>query len=275
MTSRRPRTIATEAARTVGAAQGVRPARRASLRRIVLLSGVLLACAGAGGAAMAAQVAGVVVNLSGPLMDRKADGTVKVLGVKSEIESGDTLVTEKNTYARIRFIDNGEITLRPDTAFKVEDFAYESDKPEADSASFSLIKGGLRSITGLLGKRNKEKFQLKTPTATIGIRGTTFIVQLVEPPLNGMSIPLPSQPAPQPPGLYVTVTDGAIMVTNPGGAQGFQAGQFGFVSGATQAPVIVPGNPAIKFAPPPAFNAPTGPAGADAQKTPAVECTVR
>ena len=47
--------------------------------------------------ALAAPVAGTVIQLSGPLMARKADGTAKILSIKSEVENGDTLVTEKNT----------------------------------------------------------------------------------------------------------------------------------------------------------------------------------
>jgi hypothetical protein len=164
--------------------------------------------------AWAGQVAGTVVHLSGPLMARKADGTVKVLALKSEVESGDTLVSEKNTYAQIKFIDNSEVTLRPGTTFKIENFAYEAGKPEADSAAFSLVKGGLRSITGLLGKRNKEKFSLKTPTATIGIRGTTFIAQYVPPPPAGLRIldgpsPLPGGDSAQPGGGQLKVPRGA------------------------------------------------------------------
>jgi|GEM_PF-188566 len=144
--------------------------------------------------AWAAQVAGTIVNLSGPLMARKADGSIRVLGLKSEVEQGDTLVSEKNTYARIRFIDNGEMTLPPGTTFKIEAFSYDAAHPEADSARFSLIKGGLRSITGLLGKRNHDKFELKTPAATIGIRGTTFVATLVTAEDSGESAP--DQPAP-------------------------------------------------------------------------------
>jgi len=139
---------------------------------------VLFSLAGAG---WAAQVVGTIVQLSGPLMAKKASGTVRILAMKSEVESGDTLVTEKNTYAMVKFIDNSEITLKPSTTFKVENFSYEAGKPENDVASFSLLKGGLREVTGLLGKRNKEKFAMKTPSATIGIRGTTFIAELVEP----------------------------------------------------------------------------------------------
>jgi hypothetical protein len=237
----------------------------------MLTATFVLAGMGAGASAWAGQVAGVVVNLSGPLLDRKLDGTTRVLGVKSEIESGDTLVTEKNTYAQIRFIDNGDITLRPGTTFKVEDFAYESGKPEADSASFSLIKGGLRSITGLLGKRNKEKFLLKTPTATIGIRGTTFIAQYVEEPAAGApaaGAPAGMRgPAALAPGLHVTVTDGAIVVRNGGGMQGIVAGQFGFVPGINLPPVLVPPNPGVQFTPPPTFG--NGPATITPGATPA------
>jgi hypothetical protein len=251
---------------------------RALLSAALLLTGLL-----AGPLARAGQVAGTIVHLSGPLLDRKADGTVKVLALKSEVESGDTLVAEKNTYAQIRFIDNGEITLTPGTTFHIENFAYEAGKPEADSAAFSLVKGGLRSITGLLGKRNKEKFSLKTPNATIGIRGTTFIAQYVPP--AGPDAPAPAGAPSAPalaPGLHLQVTDGAIVVTNNGGSQGFQAGQFGYVPSVNQPPIIVPPNPGTHFAPPPSFGSngsgpASGPlAGGGGGKDPSVvDCVVR
>ncbi len=272
-----------------------------------------------GNAAWAAQVAGRVERLSGPLMAKKLDGSVKVLGLKSEIESGDTLVSEKNTYAQIRFIDNSEITLRPGTTFKVENFAYDEGKPDGDQASFQLVKGGLRSITGLMGKRNKEKFSLKTPNATIGIRGTTFVVQYVGPApagadlgemLRGGSLdggaspaaqtktprgpdgPLPPGGAQQklpatppaapglPPGLHLSVSDGAIVVSNAGGSLNFAAGQFGYVPNMAQPPVIVPQNPGLQFTPPPAFNpgpgaGPNGGAGAPPAPSNSVDCVVR
>ncbi|CAH0232808.1 hypothetical protein SRABI118_02513 [Massilia sp. Bi118] len=265
----------------------------------------------AGDSAWAAQVVGVVAHLSGPLLDRKADGSVKVLGPKSEIENGDTLVSEKNTYAQIRFVDNSEITLKPGTTFRVENFNYDAGKPEADSASFDLVKGGLRSITGLLGKRNKEKFSLKTPSATIGIRGTTFIAQYVPPPppaperdamrinpnpspltevgVGAGKLPAPTPDAAQqkapvgapalPPGLHVSVTEGAIVVTNNGGSLGFQAGQFGYVPGVNQAPVIVPPNTGLQFTPPPSFNGgASGPQASNSGSSPdkgGVDCIVR
>jgi hypothetical protein len=278
-----------------------------------------------GAAAWAAQVAGTVVQLSGPLVAKKADGRIKVLGLKSEVEQGDTLVSEKNTFALIRFIDNSEITLRPATTFTIENFSFDADKPEGDNAAFSLVKGGLRSVTGALGHRNKSKFAMKTPTATIGIRGTTFIAQYVPPPpivtntsslgaqlglsqldkpagkvpgdagdmrlpppgTGGPATKVPAGPplAPPPgpvgppvlaPGLHLTVTDGAIIVTNNGGSLGFQAGQFGYVPNVNQAPVIVPPNPGLHFVPPPSFNISTGPtASTNPSAAKQIDCIVR
>ncbi|MEN9868320.1 MAG: hypothetical protein RL748_3910 [Pseudomonadota bacterium] len=131
--------------------------------------------------AQAAQVVGTVVNISGPLLAKRIDGSVRVLSLRSEVEQGETLISEKNTYARVKFIDNSEITLRPNTQMVINNFSYDEARPEQDNAFFSLIKGGLRSITGALGKRNRERVGINTPTATIGIRGTTFIVQYVAP----------------------------------------------------------------------------------------------
>jgi hypothetical protein len=251
-------------------------------RRIAIKALAAVLLGGAGALAWAAQVAGTIVNLSGPLMVKKADGSMKVLGLKSEVAQGDTLVSEKNTYARIRFIDNSEIILQPGTTFKIEAFAYESAKPDADSASFSLLQGGLRSLTGLLGKRNKEKFELKTPSATIGIRGTTFVARYVAPAqapaLGSASLPV-LLTSPLPTGLYVSVIDGAVALTNQAGSQNFFAGQIGYTASVSVAPVMLPANPALKFTLPPGFSAATPPSGSQSMAAPgrvqAVDCEVR
>jgi FecR protein len=251
------------------------PKRCTAIKR-VLSALVLLALCGLAGPGWAAQVAGTIVQLSGPLMAKKADGSARFLSLRSEVESGDTLVTERATYAMVKFIDNSEITLKPSTTFKVEQFAFDADKPDGDQAAFSLVKGGLRSITGMLGKRNKEKFSMKTSGATIGIRGTTFVAEMVAPVAPGAAPPLPTAASTRAPGLYVQVLDGMIFLNNAGGTQNFAAGQFGYVPSVTVPPVIVPQNPGMQFTPPPVFSSSTGPA---ASATPAksnnVDCEVR
>lgn len=241
-----------------------------------LLLTLLLGCARL---AWAAPVAGVVVQLSGPLLAKKANGAVKILALKSEVENGDTLVTEKNTYAMVKFIDSSEITLRPGSTMTIENFSFAGDRPEGDAAKFNLVKGGLRSVTGLLGKRSKEKFELKTPAATIGIRGTTFVVEYVPQPPGG---PSGTPPAAGPsgarqPGLYVQVLDGMIFIANGAGSASFNAGQFGYVPSLAQPPSQLPSNPGMQFTPPPVFDRSTGPAGSGAgsAQSQGVDCEVR
>ena len=115
-----------------------------------------------------------VTHLSGTLTVKRSDGSTRFLSVKSNISEGDTVVTAQGTYARMKFADGAETVLRPDSQMKVDAYKYEDKKPEGDNVLLSLIKGGMRSVTGLLGKRNRDKVQIATPTATIGIRGTHF-----------------------------------------------------------------------------------------------------
>ncbi len=202
--------------------------------------------------AYAAPAAGVITNLSGPLMVKKADGSVRVLALKSVVEAGDTLVSEKNTYAQVTFTDNAQLTLRPDSTVRVDAFAYDVGKPEADDAKFTLLKGGVRWTSGIMGKRNSEKFAMTTPAATIAVRGTTFIAQYAIPPAGAMS----GTTAPGgslPPGLHLHVQVGAILVNNNGGVHQFTAGQFGYTRNVGMSPVLVPNNPGLKFTPPPVF----------------------
>ena len=161
--------------------------------------------------------------------------------VKSEVEQGDTLVSEKNTYAQIRFIDNSEITLKPNTTFKVDAFATSRTSLPPTAPALRLVKGGLRSMTGLLGKRNRERFQLKTPSATIGIRGTTFMAQYVA---AGDGARPRHAAAARPASCRHRWRDRGDAIR--AAAQNFAAGQFGFVPSRAPPPVLVPKQPGLQ-----------------------------
>ncbi len=140
-----------------------------------------------------------------------------------------------------------------------------------------MVHGGVRSQSGLLGKRNREKFALKTPVATIGIHGTYFIAEYV-PTLS----PAPVSPGAQAgapslaPGLYVNVLNGQIAVKNNGGSLDLTSGQFGFTPSFTSPPLTLPTNPGIPFSAPPSFTSfqASPVVGATANQG-AVECVVR
>ena len=183
-----------------------------------------------------ATPAGEVTHVSGALLLRKADGSTKILALQWKVESGDLLATAGDTYARVKFTDGGEVTLRPNTQLRIEAFNFEQDQPGKDSAIFSLLKGGLRTITGLLGKRKPAAYEMRTSTATIGIRGTNYGVLLWQADClirnNDGQVPQD--------GLHVDVAEGIISVTNQGGQVLFSAGQFGYVQSITTAPTNVP-----------------------------------
>lgn len=187
--------------------------------------------------ALAATVVGKVTHLNGPLLVKKADGSVRTLGVNSVVETGDTLVTEKKTYARIKFTDNGEVTLRPKTQFKIDQYIYDMAKPQEDKAFFSMVKGGVRAMTGQISKRVRgDNYKLSTPSAVIGVRGTIYEARITEGVQGGSGIQS---------GLYLFVPEGSISVTNNAGVQNVGAGQYAYVRDMQTKPVILPANPGI------------------------------
>lgn len=185
----------------------------------------------------AADAVGRVTHLSGTLIAKRADGSTKLFSTKSEVQEGDTLSTEQETYARIKFADGGEVVLRPGSQMKVAAYAFDEAKPQSDNIVLNMLKGGLRAVTGLVGKRNRDAVNLSTTTATIGIRGTHFGALMCQNDCGG--VPTVTGKPPEN-GLHLDVADGAIVVKNAAGQQVISSGQFGFVQNANTAPAIVP-----------------------------------
>jgi len=127
----------------------------------------------------AAEVSGKIGYTSGALIAQRSDGTIKVMAPKAEVFEGDVLVTAKDSYAQVLMNDGTRMTLRPNSNLKIETYKFRQDAPQADSAVFRLVKGGFRTVTGLIGKRgNPDAYKLRAATATLGIRGTDFTSRL-------------------------------------------------------------------------------------------------
>ncbi|GAB4419486.1 MAG: hypothetical protein OHK0054_10430 [Sideroxydans sp.] len=122
---------------------------------------------------------GKIGYMSGTLVAQKADGTIKVLAPKSEVQEGDTLVTGQGSYAQVLMNDGSKMTLRPNSNLKIVSFKFNKDDPKQDNMALRLLKGGFRTVTGLIGKRgNPDAYSLRAAGATIGIRGTDFTSRL-------------------------------------------------------------------------------------------------
>jgi hypothetical protein len=195
---------------------------------------LLALCAGT---AFGQNVAGTVTHLSGTLSVTRA-GVQKLLAVNSAVQEGDLLTTERETYARVKFSDESEIVLRPSSQLQVARYQFDATRPDGDNMVLSMLRGGLRAVTGLIGKRNRDRVGVTTPTATVGIRGTHFGLLYCQGGNCG-GVPGPGGRALEN-GLHVDIANGAIVVTNSAGSVQINAGQFGFVANPGTLPRIVP-----------------------------------
>ena len=203
------------------------------------------------GAVAATNEIGVVMNVEGSLTAKGIDGSLRPLVTKDKVLAGDTLFTGKESYARIKFSDGGQISLRPKTQFKIEKYNFDEQQPGKDAAEFNLVKGAMRSISGLVGKRgDPDSYSVKTREATAGIRGTKFGVRFCQGDCE--DVPLPADGKPIADGSHFDVLDGIIIVKNMSGSQLLlNAGQFGYVSNGDAPPVIVPADHAVRVEMPP------------------------
>ena len=197
------------------------------------------------GNAAAAQAVGTVVQLTGTLSAQRADGT-RILSMKSEVQRGDTLSTQRDTYAQIRFTDGSSATLRPNTTLRIDEYQFNQAAPQSDNLVMRLLKGGLRSVTGLIGKRgNQDAYKIQTSTATIGIRGSSGDTLDCMTGCEGVT----GKSGALAPGVYhVTHTDLYIMVTEAGSIL-IGAGQFGFANDPKKPPVLLSGDPGLGLNP--------------------------
>jgi hypothetical protein len=97
----------------------------------------------------------------------------------------------------------------------------------------SLVRGGFRSITGLIGKTNPDAYQIRTTTATVGIRGTDHEPMVIPEGVPGMA-------ALGAPGFYDKVNDGETFIRNRNGMLTLKRGDVGFAPAiADRAPAIL------------------------------------
>lgn len=210
--------------------------------------------------------AGRVSYLSGTMYVQTADNKTRILGRDSSIYSGDLITTEKTTVARIEFGDGSSLALKPRSQVKIDGYAFDEAKPEKDSLLYSLVKGGLRAVTGLIGKRNREGYRASTVTATIGIRGTRFGMLLCDEntkddPACLKALEEAKDGKPGEPALVFDVEEGSIEVKNDAGSKTFEVGQAGVVSSSKSAPQPLPENPGLNESLPSSTAARPGPAG--------------
>lgn len=201
------------------------------------VQGAAAAVLGLMAASVWAAGAGVVTHLSGTMSVQRPDGSVRILSQKSEVQPGDVLTTQRDSYAQINFTDGSAATMRPNSTMKLEAYSFNQNAPQGDGMFMRLVKGGLRTVTGLIGKRgNQDAYKIGTSTATIGIRGS-----------SGDTVACTSDCGNLEPGTYHTTYTGSYIMQTPAGSQLVNEGQFGFAQDPGKPPVLLPGDPGLNL----------------------------
>lgn len=140
--------------------------------RLALLMGMVVAWPLTGLAA----AAGLVQFTVGDVQLRRGE-TLSRLSKGAELDGGDVVLTGTEGRAQIRFSDGGLVALYPDSQFTVTRYADGAGAGE-DHFVVNLLRGGMRALTGLIGKRNPASYKVVTPTAVVGIRGSAFLLAI-------------------------------------------------------------------------------------------------
>jgi len=167
-----------------------------------------------------AHAAAVVESLVGEAKAGPALTRTVAITKGGRIETGSYIVTGPKSLIVLGFDDGQKMVLNENTQFRITGYTFDKDEPKKDKFSFDLLKGALRSITSLFARRNPNAYALRTPQATIGIRGTDFMVALVNP-------------------AYLTIANGTVTITTSTGTVSFGAGSTVTVASSGVAPVTI------------------------------------
>ncbi len=152
-----------------------------------------------------AEPVGIVLAIRGNVQAQGTAGGLRVLAQGAALERGDTLITGADSNVQVRFVDDALLMVRPNSRLRVDDYRAEGSKLHS---VMSLIAGGIRTLTGRIGKARRDAYVMNTPTATIGVRGTDYELRLCQ----------GDCPAGSADGLYLGVADGGIVARNDAGA---------------------------------------------------------
>lgn len=127
-------------------------------------------------AAKADLQAGFVKSVRGNVQLLNGSGATRPANPGDAIGAVDRIVTGPDSSASVVLRDDTTLVVGPSSRLDLKEFHFDGTTHEGGML-VSLLRGSMRMITGLIGKTNPDAVRVETQTATIGIRGTDFIVQ--------------------------------------------------------------------------------------------------
>ena len=140
---------------------------------------------------------------------------------------GDSIRTGAAGFAQLWFNDSSVVAMRSNSEFTVAQFEFNGS---TGSAALSLIRGGLRTVTGLLARNNPRGYSLKTKVTIVGIRGTEYSLLLCDDDCNNEDGTRAAN------GLYGGVYAGAVVLTNNTPEREFGREEYFYVADQNSVP---------------------------------------
>ena len=107
-------------------------------------------------------------------------GKNKLPGAKgADIETMDTYTTGACS-ANITFKDDTKVKVTENSKLLIDDFVYDPKKSDAGKLGIKAAMGTVRYASGQIAKNNPQAVDVKTPTASIAVRGTDFTMTVDE-----------------------------------------------------------------------------------------------
>lgn len=200
----------------------------------------LLSLAVAGHATAQDAAAGRFIAVVGDVKVLAPDGKWRIAIRNGEIRAGESIVTGQRSLAQLHMSDGGAVSVRADTQLKLDAYRYSGRADRSDNFLVSILKGGFRTITGLIARNSRENYRVATSTMTIGVRGTDFeVVHVLRPRADAAA------------GTYNRVYDGVTTMQGRTGAAVFvNRDQTAFIALSGKLPPVLVAPPAGLFGKP-------------------------
>lgn len=189
----------------------------------------------AGACAALAATAAAASTIAGAFQFVAGDVRVVVAGAEraarkgTPLATGDTIVTGRGAIAQVRLSDGAILVVQPDTRLAVTEFHYTAGQDGTEKVVYRLDQGGFRSITGVIGRRNKDAYVIETPIAQMGVRGTDHEPYYVP----------AGAPGGPPAGVYTKVNVGVAYIRTRTGEVAIGPSQAGYAASALEAPRVL------------------------------------
>ncbi len=141
-----------------------------------LIQVMLFAALVLSGATWAQEAIGFVKTVTGDATVTDGGKAVKAVA-GTPVRLNSVLKTGSKGAMGVTFKDNSVMSFGPDTEVTVDEYLYAPAKGDLKFGA-SMSKGALNVVTGAIAKLKPEAVSLKTPTGTIGVRGTHFAVKI-------------------------------------------------------------------------------------------------